>query len=153
MVYKIIDTDYCNSKYLDILKIGFEQSEYFGFITTKHIHAKEHPKEYFEFLEDLAMFEVADEDFKAPKYTSGQKLHFYSINKTSKKIIYNTHNFDIWNGYDYPEDLVFYYKKKPWFRCISHEKIILINNININAFNMLSNLGLSFVKIDDTNFL
>lgn len=153
MVYKIIDPDYCNSKYEDILKIGFEHSDYFGFLTIKYIHKKEHSNGYFKFLKSLESFEVLDNSFETPRYTSGQNLHFYSINKHSKQIVYDTLNFDIWNGYDYPADLVFYYKKKPWFRCISHERIILINNINKNAINKIEQLGLSFMKIDDSDYL
>ena len=148
-----MDQDYCNSKYKDILKIGLAYSEYFGFSTIKYIHKKEHSTDYFKFLKSLEAFETSDSDFKTPKYSSGQKLHFYSINKASKQILYCTKDFDVWNGYDYPEDLVFYYKKQPWFRCISHERIILINTINNSAFDKLLQLGLLFQKIDDTNFI
>lgn len=153
MVYKIADPDYCNAKYNDILKIAFEHSEHFSFYTIKNIHRKEHTDEYFKFMSDLELLEVFEYDFRTPKYSSGQKLHLYFVNKLSEKIISNTMNFDMWNGYDCPEDLTFYHNKIPWFRCISHERIILVNTTNSVAIDKLKQLGLVFVKIDNTNYI
>lgn len=153
MVYRIMDPDFCNSKYREILKIGFEYSEYFGLSTIKYIHKKDHPNAYFSFLKSLELFEVPIYGFETPRYQSGEKIHLYAVNKASKQLIYNTLSFDVWNGYDYPADLVFYYKKRPWFRCISHERIILINTINQKSVDKLKLLGLSFLKVDDTNYI
>ena len=151
MVYKVINPDDYNSKYTEILKTCFKYSDHFGFSTIKYIHKNEHSNEYFEFLKNLEPFEISADGFETPRYSRGQKLHFYTVNKLSAQIICNTSDFDVWNAYDYPADLVFYFKKRPWFRCISHERIILINTINKEAVEKLGQLNLSFRMVDDTN--
>ena len=151
MVYSFLDFDFYNSKYKDILKTALSNSDYFSFFTSKHIRKKEHNNEYFDFLERLNEYKISSDEVDIPKYTSGQQIHCYKIEANTTRIINEPADFSAWDGYDYPEDLVFYKNKTPWLRCISHERIVLINERNTNAFKELEKLGLSFMIIKDTN--
>ena len=62
-------------------------------------------------------------------------------------------DFSFWNAYDYPEDLAFYKNCIPWFRCISHEKMVLVNETNFSAFNELKKIGINFRLINNSNYI
>ena len=151
MVYSFINYDLYNKNYKKIIKIALSNSDCFGFFTSKHIRKKDHPDSYFEFLDNLSDYLVACDDINVPRYTSGQQFHCYNITKNSRKIIDEPIDFGSWDGYAFPEDLTFYFNKKPWLRCISHERIVLINEINIKAFEEIKKLGLTFSAIKDGN--
>ena len=153
MVYTIVNYDFYNNYYKNILKIALSNSDCFSFFTSKHIHKKEHPDKYFDFLERLNTYKISSDEIETPKYTTGQQIHCYRINKITTQILNEPTDFAAWNSYDYPEDLTFYRNNTPWFRCISHERIVLINETNTKAFEELKKLGLTFMKIKDTNFI
>ena len=153
MVYTLINYDFYNNFYKNILKIALSNSDCFSFFTSKHIRKKEHPNKYFDFLERLSTHKIISDKIETPRYTAGQQFHCYRINSITTQILSEPTDFAAWNSYDYPEDLAFYRNNTPWFRCISHEKIVLINETNIKAFEELKKLGLTFMKIKDTNFI
>lgn len=62
-------------------------------------------------------------------------------------------DFSSWNAYDYPEDLAFYKNCIPWFRCISHKKMVLVNETNFSAFNELKKIGINFRLINNSNYI
>lgn len=153
MVYTLINYDFYNNNYKNILKIALLNSDYFSFFTSKHIHRKDHPDKYFDFLKRLNAHKISSDEVEIPRYTTGQQIHCYRINKITTQILNEPIDFSVWNSYDYPEDLAFYRNNTPWFRCISHEKMVLINEINIKAFEELKKLGLTFMNIKDTNYI
>ena len=153
MVYSFSDYDFYNSKYKEILKITLSNSDCFSVFTSKLIHKKEHPNKYFDFLERLNAHKISSDDVEPPRYTAGQQIHCYQINKTTTRILNEPADFAEWNIYDYPEDLTFYKNNTPWFRCISHERMVLINETNMKAFEELKKLGLTFMQIKDTNYI
>ncbi len=151
MVYSLLNFDFYNKKYKDVLKIALSHSDCFSFFTSKNVRTKNHPDTYFDFLERLNAHKISSDKVEIPKYTSGQQLHCYEINKTSEQILSEPSGFTAWDSYDYPEDLAFYKNKTPWLRCISHEKMVLINDINSKALNEIKSLGVDFMPIKDMN--
>ena len=151
MVYSFINFDFYNSKYRDILKIAISNSECFGFFTLKHIRKKDHPDSYFDYLDRLNNSKISVDKVNPPRYTSGQQFSCYGINKSTEPVLNEPFDFTAWNGYDYPEDLVFYKNNKAWLRCISHERMVLINEANIKALDEIKKLGIDLMQIKDTN--
>lgn len=142
-----------NSKYNDILKIATCYSENFSFFTVRQIHKKDHSNEYFNFLDGFRNHEIPLGKIKTPRYTAGQQIHCFRINKITTALLMKPIDFSSWNAYDYPEDLAFYKNCIPWFRCISHEKMVLVNETNFSAFNELKKIGINFRLINNSNYI
>jgi len=106
---------------------------------------------YFDFLDRLNEHKISSDKFELPRYSSGQQIHCYEINKTTKTILSEPSDFTSWDSYDYPEDLTFYKNKLPWLRCISHEKMVLINDINPKALDEIKSMGIDFMLIKEAN--
>ena len=119
------------------LKVATCYSENFSFFTVRQIHRKDHSNEYFNFLDGFRNHEIPLGKIKTPRYTAGQQIHCFRINKITTALLMKPIDFSSWNAYDYPEDLAFYKNCIPWFRCISHEKMVLVNETNFSAFNEL----------------
>lgn len=153
MVYTFINYDDFNSKYNDILKIATCYSENFSFFTVRQIHKKDHSNEYFNFLDGFRNHEIPLGKIKTPRYTAGQQIHCFRINKITTALLMKPIDFSFWNAYDYPEDLAFYKNCIPWFRCISHEKMVLVNETNFRAFNELKKIGINFRLINNSNYI
>lgn len=96
-----------NSKYNDILKIATCYSENFSFFTVRQIHKKDHSNEYFNFLDGFRNHEIPLGKIKTPRYTAGQQIHCFRINKITTALLMKPIDFSSWNAYDYPEDLAF----------------------------------------------
>lgn len=142
-----------NSKYNDILKIATCYSENFSFFTVRQIHKKDHSNEYFNFLDGFRNHEIPLGKIKTPRYTAGQQIHCFRINKITTALLMKPIDFSYWNAYDYPEDLAFYKNCIPWFRCISHKKMVLVNETNFSAFNELKKIGINFRLINNSNYI
>ncbi len=151
MVYSLLNFDFYNKKYKDILKIALSHSDCFSFFTSKNVRTKDHPDTYFDFLERLNAHKISSDKVEIPKYTSGQQFHCYEINKTSEQILSEPCDFTSWDSYDYPEDLAFYKNKMSWLRCISHEKMVLINDTNSRAVDEIKNFGIDLMLIRVVN--
>ena len=153
MVYTFMNYDDFNSKYNDILNIATCYSENFSFFTVRQIHKKDHSNEYFNFLDGFRNHEIPLGKIKTPRYTAGQQIHCFRINKITTALLMKPIDFSSWNAYDYPEDLAFYKNCIPWFCCISHEKMVLLNETNFSAFNELKKIGINFRLINNSNYI
>lgn len=135
------------------LKVATCYSENFSFFTVRQIHKKDHSNEYFNFLDGFRNHEIPLGKIKTPRYTAGQQIHCFRINKITTALLMKPIDFSSWNAYDYPEDLAFYKNCIPWFRCISHEKMVLVNETNLSAFNELKKIGINFRLINNSNYI
>lgn len=135
------------------LKVATCYSENFSFFTVRQIHKKDHSNEYFNFLDGFRNHEIPLGKIKTPRYTAGQQIHCFRINKITTALLMKPIDFSSWNAYDYPEDLAFYKSCIPWFRCISHEKMVLVNETNFSAFNELKKIGINFRLINNSNYI
>lgn len=151
MTYVFMNYENYNSKYKNILKLAVSNSDSFSFFTVKQIHKKDHSKRYFDYLTEFSDYKISSDEIKMPRYTTGQQIHCYKINIDTVKLLNEPSNFSSWNAYDYPEDLVFYKNSIPWFRCISHERMVLVNDTNPAALDELKRLGINYKAIKDTN--
>lgn len=119
----------------------------------RQIHKKDNSNEYFNFLDGFRNHEIPLGKIKTPRYTAGQQIHCFRINKITTALLMKPIDFSSWNAYDYPEDLAFYKNCIPWFRCISHEKMVLVNETNFSAFNGLKKIGINFRLINNSNYI
>lgn len=152
MIYKIIDQNKCNINYKNLLELVFKNSDYFCCCTYKGVHKKEQEESFFQFFNDIIRHEIDKYEFELPKqHGKGQQFHVFVLNNYTENKILSVGSFDNWHISKYPEDLAFFHNKKIWFRCISHEKEILLDSKNIPQIVMdsLKSFNIELLPLND----
>ena len=146
MKYRII-SQISETVYYEILKIAFDESDYFSVCTFKYYHKKDLTNSYFDFFNEINMYQKDEYEFCLPKhYTKGQKFHVFELNKKTKEMLRNVNSFRGWIVPNSPEDLSFYNDKKVWLSSISHENLVFVETENSELIRSFMNLGLQLVE-------
>lgn len=147
MRYLIID-ELNSLQYRTLLDYFLNDCQHFSVCSFK-VHKKDLNESYKKFFENYSYWKCDPYDFILPQhYERGQKFYVYELNKYTKKFICNMKDFSSWKLPNYPEDLSFYKDKKVVFSTITHENMMIFNDLTKETTEIISKCKINIRPLD-----